>query len=67
MTKRYADQSAMYDDAKEIPTPNNTATLDTTSTTHSIPDLDSETAIGYSENTNPQMDLALLQDHFQQL
>ena len=57
MTKRYEDQTAMYDDAEEMPTPNDTAPLDTTPTTHSIPDLDSETAARYSEDTYPQRDL----------
>ena len=43
------------------------APLDTTPTTHSIPDLDSETTAGCSEDTNPQVDLAQLQEHFMQL
>ena len=56
----------MYDDTEETPAPHNTASLDTAPTTHSIPELDSETPAGYSEDTMPQRDLAQLQEHFQQ-
>ena len=41
----------MYDNAKGMPTPHDTAPLDTTPIIHSIPDLDSETATGYSDDT----------------
>ena len=57
----------MYDDAKEMSTHHNTTPLDTTLSTHSITDLDSETAAEYSQDTNPQRDLVQLQEHFQQL
>ena len=43
---RYEDQTAMYDDTEDMPVPHATASLDTTPTTHGIPDLDSETATG---------------------
>ena len=35
--------------------------------TQSIPELDGETTATYSEDTNPQRDLAQLQEHFHQL
>ena len=50
----------MYDDTKEMPDHHDTTPLDTTQTPNSIPDLDSETVTGYSENTNPQRDLVQL-------
>ena len=56
----------MYDDVKEMLVPHIAAPLDTTQTTHSIPDLDSETVTRYSEDTNPQRDLVQLQEYFQQ-
>ena len=46
--------------------PHNTTHLDTTPSTHSIPDLDSKTAAEYSEDINPQRDLVQLQDHLMQ-
>ena len=48
----------MYDNAEETPIPFITTHLDTTPTTHSIPALDSQTTTGYSEDANPQRDLA---------
>ena len=41
---RYDDQTVIYDDTKDMPSPYNTAPLDTAPTTHSILELDSETA-----------------------
>ena len=49
----------MYNDVEEMPSPHDTTPL--TPFTHSISDLDSETATGYSGGTNPQRDLAQLQ------
>ena len=57
----------MYNDTEEMATPHNTTHLDITPTTHSIPDLSSETATGYSEDTYPKRDLVQLQEHFQLL
>ena len=51
-TRRYEDQTGMYDSTEEMPAPHDTTPLDTAPTTHSIPDLHSETAAGYSEDTN---------------
>ena len=67
MMMRCDDQTVMYGDAEEIPAPHNTTPLETTSTTHSILKLDSETTTKYSEDISPQRDLAWLQEHFQQL
>ena len=44
-----------------------TTSLETTATTHSIPELDSETTARYSEDTSPQRDPAQLKEHFQHL
>ena len=43
-----------------------TTALDTTPSTHGILDQDGETAAKCSEDTNPQRDLAQLQELFQQ-
>ena len=67
MTTRYEDQTVIYDDADKMPAPHDTDPLDTTPTTHSILDLDSKTAAGYSEDNNPQSALVQLQEYFQQL
>ena len=57
----------MYDSAKDTPTPHDTASLGTTPSTHSILKLDSATTAEYNEDTNPQGDMAQLQEHFQHL
>ena len=67
MTIRYEDQTFMCNNAEEMPCPHDTAPLDTSPATHSILDLDSETAAGYSEDTNHQKYLAQLQGHSHQL
>ena len=67
MTTRYEDQAFINDDTEETPAPQDTVAQYTTPTTPSILELDSETATGYSEETNPQNNLVQLQKHFQQL
>ena len=49
-----------------VPAPHDTFPLGTTQTTHNTLEIDSETAARYSEDTNPQWDIAQLQEHFQQ-
>ena len=57
----------MHDDTDEMHGPHDTASLETTPTTHSIPELNSDTTARYSEDTNHQRDLVQLQEHLQQL
>ena len=57
----------MYSDAKEMSSVHNSTPLDIIQTSHSTPDLNSETTAGYPEDTNPQRDLMQLQEHFKQL
>ena len=67
MTTRKEDKAAMYDYAEDMSNHHDTAPLDTTPSTHSIPGLSGKTATEYSEDTHPQKDLVQLQEHFQQL
>ena len=57
----------MYNDIKDIPASHNTAPLENTPPTHSIPEQAGEETTKYSNDSNPQFDLAELQEHFQQL
>ena len=64
---RYDDQAVMYDDAKEIQVLWNTSPLETTTNHSQHTRTNSETITEYSLGTNPLMNLAQLQEHFQQL
>ena len=68
MTMRYRHHTVICNDIEDIPTPHNdTAPLENTPPTHSILEQDGETTAEYSEDPNPQRDLAELQKHFWQL
>ena len=57
----------MYNGTEETPASHNTAPLENTPPTHSIPKQDGEDTSKYSNNSNLQCDLAELQEHFQLL
>ena len=60
---RYDSQFVLYNDTEDSPASHDTAPLENTLPTHSILELDSGTTAKYSEDINPQRDLAQLQEH----
>ena len=66
MTMRYKNQTVMYKDTEDTPTPHDTTPLENTPPTHSTLEQDGETTTEYTKYPNSQRDLVELQEHFQQ-
>ena len=64
---RYGNQTIVYDDTEDTPALHDTASLENTPPTHSILEQYGETIAKYCKDPNHQIDLAELQEIFQQL
>ena len=51
MTMRYGNQTIMYNDTKDMPAGHNTAPLENTPPTHSIPEQDGEATAKHSNDS----------------
>ena len=67
MTMRYRNQTIMYNDTKDAPATQDTASQDNIPLNGIMPKQDGESSTKYSKDPDPYHDLAELQEHFQQL